>query len=191
MPLLLASKHISAHCSRTTQFLFSWPQSFPPGVFFSLSMWSAANYWWALRCHIWSKGFFLARQRLSTHVDAKHTWLWTLTPVFQQLFGWLLTILTSFLSAASESLCFPSWSRRWCHATLNLRTVVCTVDLWTCNCFEMARSVLFTSMMHFYRSVLSSTDFPPAMLQSKFNSNLFLHHQNCSFVPVDSFTWDP
>ena len=51
---------------------------------FTLSLWSAANFSPALRFHVWIKSFFLTQQPLS-HVGVKHTWLWTLTAVFQQL----------------------------------------------------------------------------------------------------------
>ena len=62
---------------------------------FSLSTWSAANFSWALRCCIRSKGFFFSRQPLSPWW-CKTLWLWTQTPVLQQL----LNLVDSW----------PSWS---------------------------------------------------------------------------------
>ena len=62
-----------------------WPnnssQSFPlEGLFFP--MWSAADFSQSFRCQVWIKVFL--HGSLSAHVDVKHTWLWTLTSVFQQ-----------------------------------------------------------------------------------------------------------
>ena len=54
--LLIVAKQLS---------LFIWPQSFPPEDL-SLSMWSTANFSRALTCLVWSKGFFLAWQPLSS-----------------------------------------------------------------------------------------------------------------------------
>ena len=52
---------------------------------FSLSIWSAANYSRALRCHVWSKGWFPAQQPLSmlmlhTHTHTAYSGHWHLSP---------------------------------------------------------------------------------------------------------------
>ena len=83
---------------------------------FSLSMWSAANFSRALMCCFWSKDFLLAWQPLSpcrckarltvdtdTCVPSASISLQT---CFLVVVGWLLTILTNFLSAAGDSLRF-------------------------------------------------------------------------------------
>ena len=69
--------------AKQLHFLFHMIRVFLQKVFF-LSMLSAADIGWALRCPVWIKDFFLALQP-PAHVDVKHTWLWTLTAVFQQL----------------------------------------------------------------------------------------------------------
>ena len=128
------------------------------------------------RCHDWSKSFFLARQPLrpcscKTHwtkntetcLSAAYISLQTYLLV---VFGFLLTILTSFLSAACDSsFCFlpDHGSDTTVPCTLYLQTVVCTVYLGACNYFEMAQSDfpdLFKSVMGSFRSMLSSLDFP-------------------------------
>ena len=131
--------------------------------------WSAANIHQALSSCIWSKASFL-HDSLSAHVDAKHAWLWTLTPVFQQLlihcrlffcflvfFSWLLTILTSFLWAAGDSLSF--FPDRGSDTTVPCLFTysVCTVCLGTCNCIETAPSDFPDLLiMPSFRSILSS-----------------------------------
>ena len=73
-------------------------------------------------------------------------------------------ILTIFFSAAGNSWCFlpDSSSDMTVPCTLYLNTVVWTVDLGTCNCFEMAPRDfpdLFKTIMGSFRSMLSSLDF--------------------------------
>ena len=75
--------------------------------------------------------------------------------------GWYWTFLDSFLSAAGDSLCFLVIAVT--QHTLNLQKVVCTVDPGTWNCFEMAPfdfPDLLKSKTCFFRSILSSLDFP-------------------------------
>ena len=67
------------------------------------------------------------------------------------------------------SLCFlpDCGSDTTVPCTLYAQTVVCTVVLWSFSSFEMAPSDfpdLFKSIMCFFRSVLSSLDFPIVML---------------------------
>ena len=57
--------------------------------------------------------------------------------------------------------------------TLYLQTVVCTVDLGTCDCFEMVTSDfldLFKSIMCSFRSMLSSLDFPIVAIVAESNN---------------------
>ena len=69
---------------------------------FPLSVWSAANFSHALRC-VWSKKVSGARLNTVICLPAASNSSQT---YFLLFFGWLLTILTSFLSAAGDSLCF-------------------------------------------------------------------------------------
>ena len=61
---------------------------------FSLSIWSAANFSWALRCLVLARVSFL-HSSLSAH-ELKHPWLWAMTPVFQQLLIYCRLIITHF-----------------------------------------------------------------------------------------------
>ena len=158
-------------------FCFIWPQTFPPGVFFSLSMWSAIQSG-PLR---WS--FFLARQPLSSCCCKTHSTVNTDTclPAASSpsqtcsscFFGSPLTILTSFLSAADDSLrlLLDRGGDATAPCTLYVQTVVCTVDLGTCNSFEMAPSDVpdFRSIVRSFRSMLSSLDFPTGVFVAQSN----------------------
>lgn len=62
----------------------------------SLSIWSEANFSWAFRCHRWRASFLYGS--LSGHGDVKHTWLWTLTQVFQELWIHYRTAFWRFLA---------------------------------------------------------------------------------------------
>ena len=77
-------------------FCFIWSQ-------FSLSMWSAASIHQALSYRICSKASIL-HVSLSANGDAKHAWLWTLTPVFQPL---LIHCRLAFWWFLVDS--WPSW----------------------------------------------------------------------------------
>ena len=83
--------------------------------FFSSSMWSAANFNWALSCCAWIKGFF-RHNSISAHVNTLDCGHWHLSSSSFQfladlLFGvfsvdsWLSWL--SFLSAAGDGLHFP------------------------------------------------------------------------------------
>ena len=103
------------------QFCFMWPQRLPSRRFFSLSTWSAANFSPALRWPgstptVWSQGFFLPQQPLSSCCCKTHLTVDTdtclpaasnsLQTLFVAVFGWHLTILTSFLSEAGDTVHF-------------------------------------------------------------------------------------
>ena len=66
-----------------------------------------------------------------------------------------LDILTRFLSAAGDSLCSLSdhGSDTTVPCTLHLETVVSTVDLGTCNCFEVALSDFLNRFKYIMRSL--------------------------------------
>ena len=68
IPQILTYKHIAAHYSQTTQFLFHLTTEFSSRGVFYLSMWSAVNFSRALRCCVWSEGFFSC---MAAHVDVK------------------------------------------------------------------------------------------------------------------------
>ena len=57
------------------------------------------------------------------------------------------------------------WRTVWAHRV----PVVCTVDLGTCNCFEMAPSDFFKTIMSSFRSALSSLDFPIVVFVAESN----------------------
>ena len=148
---------------------------------FSLAMWSAANFSQAWRCPVWSKGSFLSRQPLSSCWCETHSTVDTdtclpaasnsLQTCFLVVFGWLLTVLTSFLSAASDSLWFPIVPlTKLCHA-LNTYKKLCVQMIFgpvtgpkiicTHN-FSVAPNDfldLFKSMLGSSKSILRSSDF--------------------------------
>ena len=81
-----------------------------------------------------------------------------------------LSILTSFLSAAGDSLCFlPDCGS---DSTVQCNLYLQTVELGTCTCFEMAPSDfpdLFQSIISSFRSMLSSLDFPTVVFVAESN----------------------
>ena len=105
------------------------------GSIFFFFMWSAANVIWALRYSVWGKDFFLAQLPFSpcwvkTHLTvdtvicltaASHS----LQTCFLVFIGWLLTILTSFLSAAGDSCFFWSW--QWHNCAMHF---ILTISCW-------------------------------------------------------------
>ena len=116
-------------------------------------MWSAASIHQALSYRICSKASIL-HVSLSANGDAKHAWLWTLTPVFQLLlihcrlaFWWFLVDSWPSWPIFSEQqvivcLFFFSWLWQWHNGAIPfyLQTVVCALSLGTCNCIETAPS---------------------------------------------------
>ena len=88
---------------------------------FSLSMWSAAIFSWALRCRIWRKAFSLVRPLLSSCWCKTHLTVVTGTspPAASNslqtrlfvVFGWLVTICFSLSSR--WCFVFSSWSWQW------------------------------------------------------------------------------
>ena len=100
-------------------FCFIWPQKA-----FSLSMWSAANFSWALRCRFWSKGFLLAWQPLRPWRFLKHAWLWTLLPVFHQLLFHRRPAFWWFLVDTWPS--WPIFSQQQVIATIRKKTQAMT-----------------------------------------------------------------
>ena len=104
----------------------------------SLELWGGASR---------ARASFL-HSRLSAHGDGKHTWLWVLVPVFRQLFIHCRPVIWWFLVDSWPSwLIFSQQQVLVCvffhscamHFILT-KTVVGTVDLGTCNCFELAPS---------------------------------------------------
>ena len=136
--------HLKSYCCSLRPNKYIFVSSVFPKKVSSLSMWSAANFSRALWSCVWRKASFL-HSSLSAHVDVKHTVdTYTcltaasnsLQTYFLVFLGWLLTILTRFISAAGDSLCFL--------LAMHLQRVVCTVDLGICNCFEIAPSYVLT-----------------------------------------------
>ena len=128
--------------ARQPSFSSMWPLIFSSRRFFPLSMWSAANFSGALRCCVWRKSLF-QHSSLSAHVDVKHTW--QCLPADRPVCCWFVVTWTSwpsFLSAAVDSLGFlpDCGSDTTVPCTSYLHVDVCTVDLGSCNCFEMAPS---------------------------------------------------
>ena len=112
----------------------------------------------------WARTSF-SHASLSAHGDVK---LWTLTPVSQQLLiHCRLAVLCFWLTLVKFAFC---WSWQWHNCTMKyILTVICTADLGTFYCFEMAPS----DFPDFFHS-MSSLDFPIVVIVSEsiINSSL-------------------
>ena len=149
---------------------FILPQIFAPEGF-TLSMWSAANFSWALRCCIWNKILFISSS-LSAHVDVKHAWRRTWTPaVFIGDCFWLTLDRPNHFSRSS---CFFScWLWQWHNCAMHFILInsCCTVDLGNCNCFGSEwLSWLSSWMWCSFRSTLFSVDFPTVVFVAESNA---------------------
>lgn len=151
---LKASPHSSKHvAAQTTRFLFHLASEFS------------------------SRSIFLCDQQ-QTLVELKDQWQWKNTSHFSVVFGFLLTVLTSFLTAAGDSLHFTTVP-----GSLYFLTNVCSVDLVTPNRFETAPSDfpnLFQSIMQLFWSVPSCLEFPIAVLAAESNEWIKQDPLNCA-----------
>ena len=164
-PYLPSSKYIAGHFGQTIKFLFYLTTEFSSRVYFlypcdqqqtSVEFQGATS---------GARASFL-HGSLSAHVDVKHPWLLTLTPVFQQL---LIYCRIAFQWLLVDS--WPSWP-----VFSQQRVIVCVFlpivavkqpchELYTWKLLLLWNGSkwlpdLFKSIMCSFRSMLSSSEFP-------------------------------